>query len=70
MRQRCSACCTHVFVAHASCAHVRVHACMHAPQAWEVAERLDLVGPVMEQPEYNMFARSRVEDEYLPLYDK
>lgn len=29
-------------------------------EAWEVAQRLDMVGPAMEQPEYNMFARSKV----------
>lgn len=39
-------------------------------EAWEVANRLDMVGPSMEQPEYNMFSRSRVEVEYAPLYQK
>jgi voltage-dependent potassium channel beta subunit len=29
-----------------------------------------LAAPVMEQPQYNMFARGRVEKEYLPLYEK
>jgi voltage-dependent potassium channel beta subunit len=29
-----------------------------------------LAAPVMEQPQYNMFARERVEREYLPLYEK
>jgi len=37
-------------------------------EAWEVANRLDMVGPAMEQPEYNMFARNKVESEYAPLY--
>lgn len=37
-------------------------------EACEVAKRLDLVGPIVEQPEYNMFARHKVETEYLPLY--
>jgi voltage-dependent potassium channel beta subunit len=29
-----------------------------------------LTPPVMEQPQYNMFVRDRVEREYLPLFDK
>jgi voltage-dependent potassium channel beta subunit len=29
-----------------------------------------LTPPVMEQPQYNMFVRDRVEREYLPLYEK
>ena len=29
-----------------------------------------LTPPVMEQPQYNMFVRDRVEKEYLPLYEK
>ena len=37
-------------------------------QAYEVARREHLVPPTMEQPEYNMFARARVETEYRPLY--
>jgi len=38
--------------------------------AWAAAERLGLIGPVMEQPEYNMLARERVEREYALLYEK
>lgn len=38
-------------------------------EAWAVADRLGLVGPAMEQPEYNLFHRKRVEEEYAPLYD-
>ncbi|PPD79581.1 hypothetical protein GOBAR_DD23482 [Gossypium barbadense] len=37
-------------------------------EAWGVAERLDLVGPIVEQPEYNLLTRHKVESEYLPLY--
>lgn len=37
-------------------------------QAYETALRLGLTPPVMEQPEYNMFHRERVEVEYAPLY--
>ncbi len=29
-------------------------------QAWEIANRLDLIGPAMEQPEYNLLARDKV----------
>lgn len=39
-------------------------------EAWDVAERLAMVGPCVEQPEYNLFHRQRVEQEYAPLYDK
>ena len=35
--------------------------------AWEVAERQHLRKPVVEQPEYNLFRRKRVEKEYAPL---
>jgi len=38
--------------------------------AWACAERLGLIGPVMEQPEYSMIARDRVEREYALLYEK
>jgi voltage-dependent potassium channel beta subunit len=37
--------------------------------AWQVAERHHLRKPVMEQPEYNLFHRSRVEIEYKRLYE-
>lgn len=40
------------------------------PQAWKISEKLGLIGPACEQPEYNMFARKRVEKEYRPIYDK
>jgi voltage-dependent potassium channel beta subunit len=36
--------------------------------AWDIAERHHLHKPVMEQPEYNLFHRERVEKEYAPLY--
>ncbi|KAL3697290.1 hypothetical protein R1sor_011366 [Riccia sorocarpa] len=39
-------------------------------EAWDVAHRLDLIGPSMEQPEYNLLAREKVESEYLPLYKR
>jgi len=37
--------------------------------AWEVAGRHHLHKPVMEQPQYNLFHRRRVEDEYRRLYE-
>ena len=37
--------------------------------AWEIAERHHLHKPVMEQPQYNVFYRKRVEQEYARLYD-
>ena len=36
--------------------------------AWEIAERHHLHKPVMEQPQYNLFHRDRVEKEYARLY--
>lgn len=36
--------------------------------AHHIASRLGLQPPVVEQPEYNCFARNRVEAEYAPLY--
>lgn len=37
--------------------------------AWEIAERHHLHKPVMEQPQYNLFVRRRVEQEYKRLYE-
>ncbi|MDT8999529.1 aldo/keto reductase [Paucibacter sp. APW11] len=37
--------------------------------AWEIAERHHLHKPVMEQPQYNLFHRQRVEQEYARLYE-
>ena len=36
--------------------------------AWEIAERHHLHKPVMEQPQYHLFQRKRVEQEYARLY--
>jgi len=36
--------------------------------AWEIAERHHLHKPAMEQPQYNLFHRERVEKEYARLY--
>jgi voltage-dependent potassium channel beta subunit len=38
--------------------------------AWAVAEKHHLRKPVMEQPQYNLLWRDRVEKEYAPLYDE
>ncbi|KAL7266055.1 hypothetical protein RUND412_011413 [Rhizina undulata] len=38
--------------------------------AWRVADRLGLVGPLMEQPQYNLLSRDKVEKEFAPLYEK
>jgi voltage-dependent potassium channel beta subunit len=37
-------------------------------QAWHIAERRGLHKPVMEQPQYNLLHRDRVEKEYARLY--
>uniref|UniRef100_E6PN71 Voltage-gated potassium channel subunit beta-2 (K(+) channel subunit beta-2) (Kv-beta-2) (HKvbeta2) n=1 Tax=mine drainage metagenome TaxID=410659 RepID=E6PN71_9ZZZZ len=37
--------------------------------AWDVAERHHLHKPVMEQPQYHLFHRKRVEQEYARLYE-
>lgn len=38
-------------------------------QAYEIARRENLIPPLIEQPQYNMFTRDRVEKEYSRLYD-
>ena len=37
--------------------------------AWEIADRHHLHKPVMEQPQYHLFHRKRVEQEYARLYE-
>jgi len=39
-------------------------------EAYHIARRLNLIPPVMEQPQYNMFHREKVENEYLAAYQK
>ena len=39
-------------------------------EAYRIAERYNLRKPVMEQPQYNLLWRDRVETEYAPLYDR
>src|SRR5258705_2228887 len=37
-------------------------------EAHRVAEKLRLIGPVMEQPQYNLFERDKIENEFLEIY--
>jgi voltage-dependent potassium channel beta subunit len=37
--------------------------------AWDIADRRNLHKPVVEQPQYNLFHRKRVEQEYVRLYE-
>jgi len=39
-------------------------------EAWEIADRHSLHKPIVEQPQYNLLSRARVEEEYAPLYDE
>ena len=38
-------------------------------EAYNIARKLNLTPPSMEQPEYNMFARQKMEEEFLPLFE-
>lgn len=38
-------------------------------EAWMVAKDLKITPPTMEQPQYNLFERTKVERDYAPLYD-
>jgi aryl-alcohol dehydrogenase-like predicted oxidoreductase len=38
-------------------------------EAWQIADKHHLHKPIMEQPQYNMFHREKVELEYARLYD-
>jgi len=39
-------------------------------RAYDIARREHLIPPLMEQPQYNMFVRDRVEREYASLYEE
>jgi len=39
-------------------------------EAIQIAEKYNLIAPVVEQPQYNAFHRERFEVEYAPLFDK
>ena len=39
-------------------------------EAHQIANHWRLIGPSVEQPEYNLFAREKVEKEFLPIFDK
>ncbi|HUH77415.1 MAG TPA: aldo/keto reductase [Devosia sp.] len=38
-------------------------------EAWAVAREQRITPPSMEQPQYNLFTRTKIESDYLPLYD-
>jgi len=38
-------------------------------EAYAAARQYNLTPPTMEQPEYNLFHREKIENEFLPLYD-
>lgn len=38
-------------------------------EAWAIAKAENLIAPVMEQPQYNMLVRDKVEAEFAPLYE-
>lgn len=38
-------------------------------EAWDIADRRNLHKPQMEQAQYNLFVREKVEKEFAPLYD-
>jgi voltage-dependent potassium channel beta subunit len=38
--------------------------------AWHIARTNNLIPPLMDQPEYNMFRRDKIEAEFLPLYEQ
>jgi voltage-dependent potassium channel beta subunit len=37
-------------------------------EAWAVADRLNMIGPTMEQPQYNLLVRDKVENQFSRLY--
>ena len=38
--------------------------------AWRYADKLNMIGPLMEQPQYNLLAREKVEKEFALLYEQ
>ncbi|KAI9881616.1 MAG: hypothetical protein M1830_000180 [Pleopsidium flavum] len=38
--------------------------------AWRFADKLNMIGPLMEQPQYNLLAREKVEKEFALLYEQ
>lgn len=39
-------------------------------EATHIAEKYNLIAPVVEQPQYNAFHRERFEVEYAPLFNQ
>ena len=46
------------------------HFAAELEQAYTLSKELGCIPPTMEQPQYNVFHRERVEQEYQPLYKK
>ena len=38
-------------------------------EAHRIAEKYRIIGPTMEQPQYNLFTREKIENEYLSIYE-
>jgi len=38
-------------------------------EAHRVSQEFKLIGPTMEQPQYNLFEREKIEKDFLPIYD-
>ena len=47
----------------------KIHNFQQIEAAWAVADRLNLIGPCCEQPQYNLLERKKIEDEFLPLFE-
>ncbi len=39
-------------------------------EAYDISDRLGLIRPTMEQPQYNMFERTKIEKDFKPLFKK
>src|SRR6056297_1640638 len=39
-------------------------------EAYKIAEKRNLIAPTMEQPQYNMFVREKIDKQFVPLFEK
>lgn len=39
-------------------------------EAYKIADKRNLIAPTMEQPQYNMFVREKVDKKFVPLFEK
>lgn len=39
-------------------------------EAYKIADKRNLIAPTMEQPQYNMFVREKVDKQFVPLFEK